>query len=284
VAQARGQLAQAQAQLGLAQINVKRDTPLAAARAIAQSQLDNEIQAQAQAEAQVKTAEANIQTYEAAVEQARLNLGFTLVRSLVDGIAGIATTQVGSLVSPATVLTTVSQVNPIRAYFSITEQEYLALAGRGGNNGSFSGGGNSVPLQLTLSNDRIYPHQGSIVFVDRQVNSQTGTIRIVGAFENPGNILRPGQYGRIRALTSFDRNAILVPQRVVTELQGRYQIAVVDPSNHAAIRTVETGDRIGQSWVINSGLKDGDRVVSEGMSKVRDGMAVDPKPDPGAKQ
>jgi RND family efflux transporter MFP subunit len=281
VAQAEGQLAQSQAQLQLAEINVKRDTPLAAARAIAQSQLDNDIQNRAQVEAQIKTAQANIQTTQAAVEQARLNLGFTHVRSLIDGIAGLATTQVGSLVNASTVLTSISQVDPIRAYFSITEQEYLTLAGRTAKSNSpdFLRANSTVPLQLTLSNDVIYPHQGRIAFADRQVNSQTGTIRIVGTFPNAGNVLRPGQFGRIRAITALHKGALLVPQRAVTELQGKYQLAVVNENNHVTIATVEPGDRIGQMWVISGPVKPGDRVVSEGTSKVRDGMAVNPKPD-----
>jgi RND family efflux transporter MFP subunit len=282
VAQSEGQLAQAEAQLQLANINVNRDTPLAAARAIAQSQLDNDTQNQAQVEAQIKTAQANIQTAKAAVEQARLNVGFTQVRSLVDGIAGIATAQVGSQVNASTVLTSVSQVDPVRAYFSITEQEYLALAGKAGKSSSSAGflhQNSTLPLQLTLSNDAVYPHQGRIEFVDRQVNSQTGTIRIVGTFPNPGNVLRPGQFGRIRAMTSLNKSALLVPQRAVTELQGRYQAAVVDPNNRVRIAGVEVGDRVGPAWIVRSGLKAGERVVSEGTSKVKDGMTVNPQPD-----
>ncbi len=282
VAQAEGQLAQAQAQLQLADINVNRDTPLAAARAIAQSQLDSETQNRAQLEAQIKTAQAGIQTAKAAVEQARLNVGFTQVRSLVDGIAGIASTQVGSQVNASTVLTSVSQVDPIRAYFSITEQEYLALAARGGKGSAsadFLRENSALPLQLTLSNDAVYPHQGRVEFADREVNNQTGTIRIVGTFPNPGNVLRPGQFGRIRAMTSLNRSALLVPQRAITELQGRYQAAVVGANNHVMITGVEVGDRVGPMWIIRSGLKAGERVVSEGTSKVQDGMAVNPKPD-----
>ena len=283
VEQGEGQLAQAQAQLGLATINVKRDTPLAAARAIAQSQLDNDLQARAQFEAQVKTAQANIQTAQAAVEQAELNLGFTHVRSLIDGIAGIATTQIGNLVGPNTVLTAVSQVDPIKVYFSISEQEYLSLAARIRRGGGVDllDQSSMVPLQLTLSNDSIYPHSGHMVFADRQVNNQTGTIRIVGAFPNPGNLLRPGQFGRIRAATAIQRGALLVPQRAVSELQGRYQVAVVGPDNRVSIRSVEPGDRVGQMWIVNKGLEKGERVVSEGVAKAREGAVVAPKPDPG---
>lgn len=285
-AQARGQLAQAQAQLGLAIINVRRDTPLAAARAIAQSQLDNDIQAQAQYEAQVKTAQANIQSAEAAVQQAELSLGFTHVRSLIDGIAGIATVQIGNLVTPTTVLTAVSQVNPIKVYFAISEQEYMVLAGqiRTNTGPDFLRANSTVPLQLTLANNTVYPHQGRIVFADREVNPQTGTIRMVGAFPNPGNVLRPGQFGRIRAVTITRKGALLVPQRAISELQGRYQVAVVDSSNHVSIRNVQTGDRTGQMWIVNSGLQPAERVVSEGMTKVRDGMVVNPKPDRASAQ
>ncbi len=292
VAQARGQLAQAQAQLGLANINVKRDTPLAAARAIPQSQLDNDVQAQAQAEALIKTDEAAIQSSqaavqaaEAAVETATLNLGFTKVRSLIDGIAGIATVQIGNLVSPTTVLTVVSQVDPIKVYFPISEQEYLTLAGRIKSNASDNATdmlkqNSDVILHLTLADGTTYPHEGRIAFADRQVDPQTGTIRMVGAFPNPGNVLRPGQFGRIRALTGLHKGALLIPQRAVTELQGRFQVAVVGPDNKASIRSVQVGDRVGQMWLINGGLNPDERVITEGAAKVRDGATVNPKPEP----
>jgi RND family efflux transporter MFP subunit len=260
---------------------VKRDTPLAAARAIAQSQLDSEIQARAQAQALVQTGEAAVKTAQAAVEQAQLNLGFTKVRSLVSGIAGIATIQIGNLVSPTTtVLTTVSQVDPIKVYFPISEQEYLAMANRiASGTSDMLRQSSQVPLQLTLANGDLYPHQGRIVFADRQVDTQTGTIRIVGAFANPGNVLRPGQFGRIRAMTSLRRGALLVPQRAVAELQGHYQLAVVTPENKVSIRMVQMGDRAGNLWIVNSGLSPGERVVSVGITKVRDGQAVTPVAD-----
>ncbi len=281
VGQARGQLAQAQAQLGLSEINVKRDTPLAAARAIAQSQLDNDIQGKAQAEAQVKTSTAAIASSEANVETAELNLGFTKVRSLIDGIAGIAAIQIGNLVSPTTVLTTVSQVNPIKVIFPISEQEYLSMAGRdkAGSSPDLLKTSGQAPLQLTLSNGSIYPQNGHILFADRQVDSQTGTIRIVATFPNPGNVLRPGQFGRIRALVSLRKDALLVPQRAVTELQGRYQVAVVGPGNKINVRFVKVGDRIGDLWIVTDGLHPHENVVSEGVAKVRDGAVVNPKPD-----
>lgn len=285
LAQSKGQLGQAQAQFGLANINVKRDTPLAEAHAIPQSQLDNDLQAQLQAEALVKTSEAAIQSSqaaiesaEAAVETAQLNLGFTKVRSLIDGVAGIATVQIGNLVGPTTVLTIVSTLDPIKVYFSISEQEYMALSAKLGTKAEdILRDGSAVPLQLTLSNGSIYPHQGKIVFADRQIDSQTGTIRIVGAFSNPGNLLRPGQFGRIRALTGFHPGALLVPQKAVAELQGRSQVAVVGADNKVSIRTVEVGERIGDLWMITTGLNPGERVVTDGTMKVGEGSLVTPR-------
>ena len=268
LAQARGQLAQAHAQLALSKINVQRNTPLAKAHAIAQSQLDTDIQAQAQNEALVTTSQAAIQAGEAAVEVAELNLGFTKVRSLISGIAGIATTQIGNLVGPSTLLTTVSDVNPIKVYFPISEQEYLRVAG------NFT---SRVPLQLTLANGNIYPHPGKIAFSNRQVDPQTGTIRMAALFANPRNLLRPGQFGRVRAMTALRKGALLVPQRAVNELQGHYQVAVVGADNRVSIRTVQVGERAGEMWIIESGVSPGDRVVSEGVAKVRDGMTVNPK-------
>ncbi|HEY3458012.1 MAG TPA: efflux RND transporter periplasmic adaptor subunit [Bryobacteraceae bacterium] len=268
LAQARGQLAQAQAQLALSKINVQRNTPLAKAHAIAQSQLDTDVQAQAQNEALVKTSQASIQAGEAAVEVAELNLGFTKVRSLINGIAGIATTQIGNLVGPSTLLTTVSDVNPIKVYFPISEQEYLRVAG------NFT---SKVPLQLTLANGSVYPHPGKIAFSNRQVDPQTGTIRMAALFANPGNLLRPGQFGRVRAMTALRKGALLVPQRAVNELQGHYQVAVVGADNRVSIRTVQVGERVGEMWIVESGVSPGDRVISEGVAKVRDGMTVNPK-------
>jgi len=284
LAQANGQLAQAQAQLGLARINVKRDTPLAQAHAIAQSQLDNDIQTEKQNEALIQTNQASIKAAEASVETAELNLGFTNVRSLVDGIAGIAATQIGNLVNPSTVLTMISQVNPIKVYFSISEQEYLSLANRiktrmpGSQSMDLLGAKNSVPIQLTLANNKVYEQKGRILFADRSVNTQTGTIRIIGAFANPGNILRPGQFGRIRALTAMNENALLVPQQAVTEIQGRYQVAVVQPGNTVKIVDVQVGDKYQNLWVIDSGLTAGQRIIAEGTSKVRNGEVVTPQP------
>ena len=270
--QAEGQLAQARAQLGLADINVMRDTPLAKARAIAQSQLDNDVQQQAAQIAAVRTAEAN-------VEQAQLNLGFTKVRSLVTGIAGRAMTQVGNLVSQSTALTTVSQVNPIKVYFSISEQEYLGLSGRvmAGGKVDLLMSGNTIPLQLTLGDGNIYPYKGQIVFVDRQVNPQTGTIQIAGSFSNPQNLLRPGQFGRIKAETEVRHDALLIPQRAVNELQGSYQVAVIGSDNIVQIRSVALGPQLGSDLIITSGINPNERVVTEGVSKLKDGMRVSPQ-------
>jgi membrane fusion protein (multidrug efflux system) len=271
--QAKGQLAQAKAQLQLAQINTKRDTPLAEARAIARSQLDNDLQTQA-------ADEATVQAQEAAVETAQLNLGWTKVRSLLDGIAGIAATQVGSLVKNDTVLTTVSQVQPIKVYFAISEQEYLALSkkAREGGAADLLHSSSRVPIELTLSNGTLYPSKGYIVFVDRQVNTATGTIRVAAAFPNPQSLLRPGQYGKVRAQTNIQHGALLVPQRAVTELQGSYQVAVVNADNKVHIQPVEVGAQMDEGWVITSGLKLGEQVVIEGNGKLADGMPVHPHP------
>jgi membrane fusion protein (multidrug efflux system) len=269
--QVKAQLAQAQAHLALAEINVKRDTPLVQQRAIAQSQLDAETADERQSKAAVQAAEA-------AVEQAQINLNFTHVRSLTDGIAGIATTQVGNLVAPGTPLTAVSKVDPIKVYFAISEQEYMRFS-RGpqkDSGGSASSRTKALELQLELSDGTKYPHKGKVIFVDRQVDPQTGTIRLVAAFPNPGNVLRPGQFGRVSAATAVNRSAILVPQRCVTDLQGTYQVAVVDGSNKVSIRKVKVGERSGALWIIESGVNAGEQVISEGNAKVQNGMTVNP--------
>jgi membrane fusion protein (multidrug efflux system) len=270
--QAQAQLGQAEAQLDLIDMNVTRDTPLARARAIAQSQLDNDLQQQAGQRAAVRSAEAS-------VEQARLNLGFTKVHSLVTGIAGQAQTQVGNLVAQSTTLTSVSQVDPIKVYFSISEQEYLALSSRvkAGGKADLLSSGNSVPLQLTLADGTTYPYKGQIVFVDREINAQTGTIRIAGKFPNPQNLLRPGQFGRIKAETDVRHDALVIPQRAVNELQGSYQVAVVNSDNTVRIRSVALGPQLGSGWIIMSGIKPHERVVTEGVAKLKDGMRVAPQ-------
>ncbi len=269
--QAQGQLGQAQAQLALAQINVNRDTPLAEARAIAQSQLDNEIQQKAQAEAVVQTADA-------AVATANLNLGFTKVRSLITGVAGQATTQVGNLVSTQSVLTSVSQLNPIKAYFSISDSEYLALTKQAGSGGSdLLRGASKIPLTLTLSNGEVYPQKGYVVFVDRQLNAQTGAIRIAAAFPNPGNILRPGQFGRVKAATEVRRNAILVPQAAVNDFQGQEQVYTVAQNNTVHVNNVTLGPQFGNNWIVESGLSGGSLVITDNIQKLREGEPISPE-------
>src|SRR3984893_2099632 len=269
--QAKAQLAQAEAQLGKTQLDVDRDTPLAKERAIAQSQLDNDIQANLAAKAAVKSAEAQ-------VEQAQLNLDFTHVTSLVDGIAGIAQVQIGNLVSPTTALTSVSQVNPIKAYFPISEQEYMHYAARINAHNQQEVPSDAPPFDLILADGTVYPHRGTLLLTDRQVDVTTGSIRVVCGFRNPNNILRPGQFGRVRAAGETRNGALLVPQRAVTELQGTYQVAVVGSDDKVSIRSIKVGERVGTMWIIESGVKPGELVVVEGLQKVRDGSQVRPKP------
>ena len=277
VAQAKGQLAQAQAQRGLAQINLKRDTPLAHARAIAQSQLDNDTQQAAQADASVAAAQAAVAAAQAALTTAKLNLGFTQVRSLFAGVAGQATTQVGNLVTPQSVLTAVSQLDPIKVYFSISDAEYLALVDRARQQGGdLLTGHSDLPLTLTLANGTAWPYKGRIVFVDRQMNQQTGAIRIAASFPNPGNVLRPGQFGRVTAATEVRHDALLVPQVAVAELQGLEQVYVAGPDDHVHVTNVTLGPQYGKDWIINSGLSPGQRVITDNLQKLRDGAPVSP--------
>jgi RND family efflux transporter MFP subunit len=213
------------------------------------------------------------------VEQSDLNLGFTKVRSLITGVAGLAKGQIGDLVGPTTLLTTVSQVEPIKAYFAISEQQYLKLAGRISDVAEGrKRAGEGKNLELVLSDGSVYPRKGSVVLADRQVDVKTGTIRMAGDFENPGGILRPGMFGRVRAVTGVAKNALLVPQRSVVEAQGSYSVVVVDANNQASIRQVKTGERVGQMWMITEGLKAGEQVIAEGMQKAKEGAIVRPKP------
>jgi len=274
--QAKGQLAQAEAQLGKAKLDVERDTPLAQARAIAQSQLDTEIQARLGAQALVQSAKAN-------VEQAELNLEWTRVTSLVDGIAGIAQVQIGNLVGPSSILTSVSQVDPIKAYFTVSEQEFTDFHRRFPTPASVEEERKRIPLQLVLADGSIYERPGTIYFADREVNPATGAIRIAGVFPNPNNLLRPGGYGRVRASVKTQNGALLIPQRAVIELQGSHQVAVVGDDNKVSIRPVTVGERVGQSWIITEGLRRGERVVVEGLMKVRDGAPVKAVPVESAK-
>ena len=269
--QAQGQLGQAQAQLGLAKINVNRDTPLAEAHAIARSQLDNEMQQMAQAQAVVESAQA-------AVDTAQLNLSFTQVRSLITGVAGQATTQVGNLVSTQSVLTSVSQLDPIKVYFSISDAEYLRLVQRARSGGSdLLKGSSKIPLTLTLANGEVYPHKGHIEFVDRELNAQTGAIRIAAVFPNPGNVLRPGQFARVRAETEIRHNAVLVPQIAVADFQGQQQIYTVTANHTVHVNNVTVGPEHGGSRVIESGLSGGALVITDNLQKLREGAPVDPQ-------
>jgi membrane fusion protein (multidrug efflux system) len=281
--QAKGQVLQAQAQLGLAEINVNRDTPLAHARAIAQSQLDNEVQQKAQADAAVQSAKASVAASEAAVANAKLNLGFTEVRSLISGVAGQATTQVGNLVNPQSALTSVSQLNPIKVYFSISDREYMVLterAHRGG--GDLLNSASAIPLTLTLANGQPFPLKGRIAFVDRQMNPQTGSIRIAAAFPNPGNVLRPGQFGRVKAETELRHGALLIPQVAVFEFQGLHQVYVAGADGKAHVETVNLGAQIGTNWVAESGVSAGDKVIVDNLQKLREGVPVSPHADAAA--
>jgi membrane fusion protein (multidrug efflux system) len=267
LAQTQAQVAQAQAELGRTERDVQRDTPLAQARAIPQSQLDNDVQANLAAQAGVKAAQA-------AVATAELNVGFTKVRSLVDGIAAIATAQIGDLVNPSSLLTTVSQVEPIKAYFSLSEQEYLRIADQinrpGLANGLWKTG---AALTLTLADGTIYPSTGAFLAADRQIDPRTGTIRISAAFPNPQHLLRPGQYGRVRAATEVVHNALLVPQRAVNDLQGKSQVRVVGPDDKVSLKTVTLGGRAGSRWIVRQGLEPGSRVIVDA-TLVPDGTVV----------
>jgi RND family efflux transporter MFP subunit len=270
--QAKGQVAQAEARMANAEINVKRDIPEAEAHAIPQSQLDTDTQA-------LRAAKASVEADQAAVEQASINLSYTKVVSLIDGIAGINTVQVGNLVGPSTVLTAVSQVSPIKVYFPISEQEYLRMAdsGRPGSV-DFITHASRIPLQLTLADGSAYPHPGRIIFADRQVNTQTGTIQIVGEFPNFKNLLRPGQYARVQAPTGNIERALLVPQAAVNQQQGTYQVTVIGSDNRAQLRNVQVGPKVGTLWVITSGLKPGERVVAVGAEKAKEGQLVNSTP------
>jgi RND family efflux transporter MFP subunit len=300
LAQARAELAQAQAQVAIAeanqhrtQLDVERYTPLAEQKAITQQDLDNATQNNLAAKAQVQSAQAQVATARAQIlaataavesakataETAQINLGFTKLTSPIDGIPGIAQQQVGSLVSPASpTITTVSTLDPIKVYFTVAEQEYLDFHRRYSTPATVDAERKGLRLELILADGTVYPQNGSFYFADRQVDVRTGAIRVAGLFANPGNTLRPGQYGRIRTALRVQPGALLVPQRAVNELQGIYQIAVVDGQNKVNIRTVKVGDRIGSDWLINEGIKPGERVVAEGIQKVRPGMQVNPKP------
>jgi RND family efflux transporter MFP subunit len=269
--QAKAKLAQDQAQADKTDLDVRRYTPLAKEQAISQEELDDAVQANLGALAQVKADEA-------AIESAQLNLGFTRITSPIDGLAGIALGQIGDLVGQSgNVLTTVSTINPIKVYFQVSEHSYMTFWRRFIDSGSQAAPG-EFPLQLIFADGKVYSGPGKFFFADRQVNPTTGTLQIVGLFSNSDYVLRPGQYGLIRAQTETETNALLVPQRAVAELQGSYQITTVSETNTAHIQNVTVGEQVGPDWIIESGLKPGDRVVVEGIQKAKEGAVVDPQP------
>src|ERR1700728_1076491 len=284
--QAQGQLAQAHAALANAQavqrrteLDVQRYRPLAEQQAASQQDLDNSVQNNLAAIATVETAKAQIKTYEAAVETAKINLDFTRLIAPIDGIAGQAQLQVGALVTPGSgVVTSVSTVDPIKVYFTVGEPQYLAWRQRFPTDADRQQADKELRLQLILADGTTYPYDGKFYFADRQVDQSAGAIRIAGLFSNPNNILRPGGYGKVRAVIRKQPGALLVPQRAVSELQGGYQVAVVEADNKVDVRTVTVGDRVDNRWIIASGLSPGDRVVAEGVQRMRTGVHVNPKP------
>ena len=313
LAQANSQIQQAQAQLSAAQANqvkaqldVNKYAPLAEQKAVTQQDYDNAIQANKAAGAQteaakagveaarsqlrvstaqvgtakaaVATAKGQVENAQAAVKTAELNLSFTRIISPIDGIAGIAQAQVGNLIGTTSgALTTVSTVDPIKVYFTLNEQEYLEFTKKSLIDAQPGASVAQLELELVLSDDTTYPQKGSFLFADRQVDPKTGAIRLAGVFPNPGNMLRPGQFGRVRAITSTRDDALLVPQRAVSELQGSYQVAVVGDDNKVSLRPVKVGEKVDKMWIINEGLKPGERVIVEGTQKVRPGVVVNPK-------
>jgi RND family efflux transporter MFP subunit len=294
--QAQAQLAQAQANQGKTQMDVDRYTALVKTGVITTQDYDNAVQANLAAKANVKATEAGVKTARAGIESARsqvkaseaavrtaeLNLSFTRITAPIDGIAGVAAGQVGNLVNPlnpnSAALTTISAVDPIKVWFTAGEQEYLNTL-----RGSLTTGGRAptakkIELELVLSDGTVYPQKGQFFMADRSVDQKTGSIKLAGLFPNPGNVLRPGEYGRVRAVITTKPGALLIPQRAVTELQGSYRVAVVGPDNKISIRPVKVGERVGALWIIEDGLKAGESVVAEGTQKVRPDMAVTPKP------
>jgi len=292
--EAKANQQKAAAELGKTENDVTRYTPLAQSRSIPQQDLDNAIQANKAAKAQVEAAKASVATAaaqistreasvaaaKAALDNAQLNLGFTKVTSLIDGVAGIANAQVGDFVGPQSPnpLTSISTVDPILAQFAASEQEYLKATSAGGSTARTEAALRAVNFDLILADGSTYGQKGRLQYVDRQVDARTGSINIQVAFPNAGNVLRPGGYGNIKAVVRIQKDALAVPQRSVTELQGRQMVAVVGSDSKVEIRQIKTGEKVGSLWVVEDGLKAGDQVVAEGTQKVRDGMQVNPKP------
>jgi membrane fusion protein (multidrug efflux system) len=268
---AKGAMAQAEARWETAKANLVRIKPLAEKNAVSQKDLDDANGAEQSTRASVESAKAQL-------EAAQLNLGFTRVTSPVDGIAGIAKAQVGNLVGPGQIqeLTAVSTVDPIKVYIAVSEQEYTRYSRHRQGKGAAEGQIETVPLELTLADGTVYPHKGKFSLADRQVDVKTGTIRVGALFPNPGNFLRPGQYALLRATMETKKGALLVPQRAVTEVQGKFLVAVVGGDNTVELRPVTPAERVGSLWVIDKGLKPGERVVVEGVQKVKTGVRVAP--------
>jgi len=293
IAQAEAQLAVAQATQGRVQLDVDRYTPLAQQQAITQQDLDNANQNNIAAKAQVQAAKAQVETARAQmtaaaaavqsaganVETARINLGFTRLTSPIDGVPGVAQLQVGALVSPASgAITTVSTLDPIKVYFTASEQEYLEYRRRFPTAETVQANNRLLELELILADGVTYPHKGKFYFADRSVDARTGAIRLAGLFPNPGNVLRPGQYGRVRTSTQTLQKALLVPQLAVIDLQGTHQLAVVDNANRVSLQPVKLGETVGRDWIVREGIQPGARVIVEGLQKVRQGSLVNPKP------
>jgi len=269
---AKGSLAQAEARWETAKATLQRVRPLAEKNAVSKKDLDDATGAELSARAAVTSAQAQL-------EEAQLNLGFTRITSPVAGIAGIAKAQIGNLVGPGQIqeLTSVSTVDPIKVYFSISEQEYMDF--RKGTDMQEAGNRReALPLEMILAGGTVYPHKGRISLADRQVDVKTGTLRLGALFPNPGNLLRPGQYALIRATMATKKGALLVPQRAVTEMQGKFLIGVVGADNVVDVRTVTPAERIGSLWIIDKGLKPGETIVAEGVQKVRSGVRVHATP------
>ncbi len=277
--QAKAEVAVADANVSRTQADVERDTPLAAQNAIPKKQLDNDV-------ANLASWKAQLQAKQAATQQAELNLAWTKVYSPVDGIAGVTNSQIGDLVGTSTKMTTISQINPIWAYFNISESAFLSVAPRIAQ--IIRGAGSlknadTPPVEFIQANGLPYPGRGQIIYVNRQVGTQTGTIQIAAQFPNEGATLRPGGYGQVRIQTGIDKDALLVPQAAVIEVQSLYQVVVLTPDNKANFRPVKVGERVGPNWVISEGLKPGEKVIVEGFMKVREGVPVSPKPYAPAK-
>jgi len=281
VAKAKGALGRAQAGYGQAKVTADRYRPLAAKQAVSQQDLDDAVASQ-------RAAAATVDSAKAALDEAQLNLGYCRIYSPVDGVAGTAQVRVGNLVgqSDPTLLTTVSQLDPMRVTFPISEAQYMRVAARAATLerlDPLDAGADRQTVDLLLADGSIYPHKGWFVSVGREVEKGTGTIQVQTVFPNPERILRPGQYGRVRVPRPTDgKPSVVVPESAVKELQGSYTVSVVAPDDTVQIRPVEVGPRVSKLWAITKGVNAGDRVITEGAQKVAEGQKVVAKPDPSA--